>query len=122
MAKTPPVAGKKNSLKPPAAPKHAVPLFSDQNTPKFSKGCFWDMKMENIDFEEGKKYIISRVLSNGNSNDVLKLFDYYGIDTIKSEIVSIKYIDKKTLNYYSIMLNINKDKFRAYYNKAETWV
>jgi hypothetical protein len=92
------------------------------NKPDFSEGCFWDMKMENIDFEEGKKYIISRVLSNGNSNDVMKLFDYYGIDTIKSEIISIKYLDKKTLNYYSIMLNINKDHFRAYQNKAETWV
>ena len=78
--------------------------------------------MENINFEEGKKYIIGRVLSNGNSYDVMKLFDYYGIDTVKSEIVNVKYLDKKTLNYYSIMLNINKDKFRAYHNKAETWV
>ena len=92
------------------------------NTPDFSKGCFWDMKMENIDFEEAKKYIIGRVLSNGNSDDVMKLFDYYGIDTVKSEIVNVKYLDKKTLNYYSITLNINKDKFRAYHNKAETWV
>ena len=106
---------KKSSLKPHVARKRAKP-------PVFSKGCFWDMKMEDIDFEEAKKYIISRVLSNGNSDDVLKLFAYYGIDTIKSEIVSIKYLDKKTLNYYSIMLNINKNKFRAYHNKTKTWI
>jgi len=90
--------------------------------PAFSKGCFWDYDYDKLDMENCKKFIISRVLSRGSTGDEKMLFDYYGLNTIKTEIVKVNYLDKKILNYYSIVLDIDKEKFKAFYNKAETWI
>jgi hypothetical protein len=97
-------------------------IQSGINRPEFSKGCFWDYNFDKFDMEKSKTFIISRVLSRGNTRDEIKLFDYYGLETIKSEIVKIKYLNKKILNYYSIVLGIKKEDFRAFNNKAETWI
>jgi hypothetical protein len=92
--------------------------------PKFSDCCFWDYHYDkfNIDDCVTRKFIIGRVLSRGNTNDEKMLFEYYGIETIKEEIVKIRYLDKKILNYYSLILDIKKEYFRAFHNKADTWI
>jgi hypothetical protein len=95
---------------------------SGTNRPEFSKGCFWDYNYDKFDLEESKNFIIARILSRGNTEDEKKLFDYYGLEVIKNEIVKIRYLDKKILNYYSIVLGIEKENFRASKNKAETWI
>lgn len=97
-------------------------MQKNDQRPIFSKGCFWDYNFDKFDMQKSKSFIISRVLSRGNTEDESKLFDYYGLDIIKSEIVKINYLNKKILNYYSVVLGIEKENFRAFYNKAETWI
>lgn len=50
----------------------------------------------------------------GNLSDWKNLLDFYGIDRIKSEVVNIRYLDKKTLSYLSAVFNIKKEQFRCY--------
>ena len=50
----------------------------------------------------------------GNLSDWKNLLDFYGIDRIKSEVVNIRYLDKKTLSYLSAVFNIKKEHFRCY--------
>jgi hypothetical protein len=95
---------------------------SGAKRPEFSQGCFWDQDSSKLDYDDAKNYIITRILSRGNTEDEKKLFDYYGLEVIKNEIVKIRYLDKKILNYYSIVLGIKKEDFRAFKNKAETWI
>ena len=73
--------------------------------PQFSHQCFWDMDCDKLDFNKGKNYIISRVIQNGNDDDVIALFAYYGSNTIKEEVVKIRYLDAKTLNMMSLLTN-----------------
>jgi len=84
--------------------------------PVFSKGCFWDMDYEKLDLENSKNFIITRVVSHGGSSDEIELFAYYGWETIKEEVVKIRYLNKKILNYLSLLLDINKENFRCYKN------
>ena len=42
------------------------------------------------------------------------IFEYYGNESIKNTILDIKYFDKKTLNYLSIVFDISKEEFRCY--------
>ena len=86
-------------------------------TPRFSHQCFWDMDSDKLDFSKGRNYIISRVIQNGNYEDVKALFAYYGSNAIKEEVIKIRYLDDKTLNMMSLLFNIEKTKFRCFNNR-----
>ena len=88
------------------------------NNPEFSCCCFWDMDYKELDPEKDKNFIISRVVSRGGSNDEIELFRYYGWDTIKEEIIKIRYLNQKILNYLSLLFNIEKEKFRCFNNRS----
>ena len=87
------------------------------NIPQFSARCFWDQDYKKLDFENDRNYIIARVVSRGSSEDQKELFAYYGWRTIKEEVVKIKYLNKKILNWLSLLLEINKKSFRCYENR-----
>nr|AGS54002.1 hypothetical protein [uncultured bacterium contig00088] len=50
----------------------------------------------------------------GTENDEKMIFSYYGKDAIKECVLNIRYFDKKTLNYLSIVFDIPKEQFRCY--------
>jgi hypothetical protein len=50
----------------------------------------------------------------GTEKDTREVVRYYGIDTIKNEIVKIKVLDKKTVNYLSFTFDIPKGGFACY--------
>jgi hypothetical protein len=88
------------------------------NIPVFSKRCFWEQDYTKLDFNTGKKYIITRVVSYGSQDDYIELFNYYGWDIIKDEVVKINYLNKKILNFLSILFEIDKNEFKAYHNRG----
>jgi hypothetical protein len=81
---------------------------------KLSKYLFWDCNIERLDPNIDKKLILERVFSRGTENDEREAFNYYGKNVIKDTVLDIKYFDKKTLNYLSIVFNIPKEEFRCY--------
>jgi hypothetical protein len=86
--------------------------------PQFSSQCFWDMDYAKLDLETDKNFIIARVVSRGGSSDELELFKYYGWDIIKQEVIKIRYLNDKILNYLSFLLEIPKESFRCFTNKG----
>ena len=66
-----------------------------------------------LDPDIDKNLILERVFTRGTEDDEKAVFTYYGRDFIKNAIVNIKYFDKKTLNYLSIIFNIPKEEFRC---------
>jgi len=57
---------------------------------KFRKSIFWDTKIELIDFEKNKRFIIQRILERGNRREIKSLIKIYTLTTIKKEIRNIK--------------------------------
>ena len=92
-------------------------MVMESTYPVFSKRCFWEQNYEKLDFDKGKRYIITRVVSYGSHDDYIQLFNYYGWDVIKNEVIHIKYLNKKILNFLSILFEININTFRAYKNR-----
>ncbi len=78
------------------------------------KHLFWDMDIEQLDVEKNSVLIIERIFNRGDLDDIKMLFDYYGKERIKKEIVKAGFLDKKTLNFVSKFLNIPKTKFQCY--------
>jgi hypothetical protein len=82
--------------------------------PILSKFLFWDCNMESMDYIKRVNFVLERVFSMGTENDIREVVRYYGLDIIKNEIVKIKALDKKTINYLSFTFNIPKKKFVCY--------
>jgi len=81
---------------------------------RLSQYLFWDFDINMLDPNIDKKLILERVFSRGTENDEKEVFRYYGKNAIKDCILNIKYFDKKTLNYLSIVFNVSKEKFKCY--------
>ena len=79
-----------------------------------SRHLFWDYNVDMLDPNIDKMFILERVFTRGTESDEKEVFNYYGKNIIKDTILDVKYIDKKTLNYLSIILDIPKEKFKCY--------
>jgi hypothetical protein len=81
---------------------------------KLSKHLFWDYNISTLDPYIDRNLILERVFSRGTENDEKEVFNYYGKSVIKKSVLNIKYLDKRTLNYLSIILDISKENFGCY--------
>ena len=81
---------------------------------RLSQYLFWDCNVNMLDPNNDKKMIIERVFSQGTEKDEKEIFCFYGKETIKNTVLEIKYFNKKTLNYLSIVLNVPKENFKCY--------
>ena len=80
----------------------------------FTPALFWDTDINTISEEDHAGFIIQRVCMLGTWQDWQLLKSQYGIEKIKEELLQARYLDKKTLNYFSLILNVPKEKFRCY--------
>jgi hypothetical protein len=64
-----------------------------------------------------KQLIIERVISLGDLPDLKILLHFYGLETIRQEIIKAAYLDNKTLIWVSDFLDIPKTKFKCFQKK-----
>ncbi len=81
---------------------------------QYTSALFWDIDIKTLSEEDHAGFIIRRVCMLGTWQDWTLLKSHYGIDKIKSELLQARYLDYKTLNYFSLIFNIPKEKFRCY--------
>ena len=84
---------------------------------KISKSIFWDVKIENLDYDRNKEYIIKRVYTRGNQEDEIVLWKLYSYYTMRNIIPYLDDLDDITISYLSIIFNLKKEKFKCYGKK-----
>jgi hypothetical protein len=87
---------------------------NDDILSKLSTCLFWDYDTKNLDPNIDRNLILERVFTRGTEKDEKAIFAYYGNNAIRDAVLNIKYLDKKTLNYLSIIFNVSKEKFKCY--------
>ena len=78
------------------------------------KYLFWDIDFNSIDMDKHCRFIIERVITYGDLKDWNTLKKLYSLSTIKKEVVQIRSLDAKTLNFMSFIFDLPKQKFRCY--------
>lgn len=78
-----------------------------------SKGLFWDIDKDDLDFQEHSSYVIIRVAQRGSLEDYRKIEQFYGIELIKKALLNAPYLDEKTLSFFSFYLKVDKNEFRC---------
>jgi hypothetical protein len=89
-------------------------MEDDNILSKLSTYLFWDYDTKNLDPNIDRNLMLERVFTRGTEKDEKEVFAYYGNNTIRDTVLNIKYLDKKTLNYLSIIFNVSKKEFKCY--------
>lgn len=87
---------------------------------QLNKTHFWDVDITHMDASKHQKLIIERVMMYGNLEEIKLIKDFYGEDTVISTLCSLNYIDPKNLNFFSLLFDIPKTKFRCYTRRQLT--
>ncbi len=90
---------------------------------QLSDHLFWDVKRQEIEPTKHKRYIIIRTMDRGTSQDVRLVWDYYGAETIKDELLHAPSLHLKTISFFANQFHIPPEDFRAYHKNKElqTW-
>ena len=81
---------------------------------------FWDIDITNQEIIPTKRLIIERVFSLGTINEMISLLNFYGHEEVADVLCNITYLDPKTLNFVSVLLNKPKESFRCFIRKPLT--
>ena len=81
---------------------------------KLNKSTFWEYDIAKMNPEEDFYTIIPRIAMRGTYNEWLAMKKFYGDTRIKQVLKEERFLDKKTLHYFSILYNIPKEEFRCY--------
>ena len=79
-----------------------------------SKIAFWDVDSMQIDAEAQSLYVMQQVFNYGTWADYQALFQYYGKDRVRREIVKASQLDKKSLALLTLLLNLQLHDFECY--------
>lgn len=73
--------------------------------------------MQTMDAEKHAIFIIEHVLEYGSWNDILTLVRYYGTPQIKEAAVKAKFFLPDTVNFLSLVFNLNKEETACYISR-----
>lgn len=86
---------------------------------KLTKTLFWDTELKDIDIEKHRDFIIGRVLLYGDKKDFNEIKKMYSLPIIKKVATQTKNLDKKSLNFWSLIFNIPKNKFVCFPTRSQ---
>ena len=87
---------------------------TDNKIPEFSGRAFWDIDMNEIDYEKHAQYVIIKILDRGKYSDLTSLFKFYGKERIKRELINAEHLPQKILYFASTLYNINSEQFKCF--------
>lgn len=79
-----------------------------------SKRLFWDIDVKTLNPIKSKRIIIERIVTRGDIYHINQAITYYGKPVFVQEATLAGNLDKKTLNWLSIVLEIPKNQFLCY--------
>ena len=81
---------------------------------RFSKGLFWDIDENKLNYTKNAGQIIPRVFMRGTMEDILQVLRHYGKEKVKETLLNARYLDKLTLSFSAGIFNCKKEDFRCY--------
>jgi len=80
----------------------------------FTKGLFWDVPPEVLDWDRNRKQIVERVLTMGMWDDWVILRNVYSLQGIADIAKTLRCIDAVSLNFISLVSSTPIEEFRCY--------
>ncbi|MBN8858657.1 MAG: hypothetical protein J0H29_09730 [Sphingobacteriales bacterium] len=88
------------------------------NKPSLPRHLFWDQRYDDIDWTNGYRSIIARVIERGNQEDWEEMLHFYGrpkvVNALKNEI---KYLPDYAIEDVCSYFNLRKEQLLCYNRK-----
>ncbi len=72
---------------------------------------FWDVSVNELNFDKHRIFIISRILNEGNHRAVAWLFDVYDRETIKGAVKTSRSLSLKTARCWQNYFDLKEEEF-----------
>ena len=82
--------------------------------PVFEKRIFWDVNLEQIDYDAKANFVIERVFERGDVEDIRQCRRYYGDEKVAYALLHAKYLPLQTLYFASAIIDKPLIEFRCY--------
>jgi hypothetical protein len=87
---------------------------------ELNKSTFWDVNLSSLDLQQNASFIIERVFQEGYFSEIQEIIKFYNYEFVLETLKNASWLDNKTLNFCSILFNINIKEFRCYTKKQST--
>jgi hypothetical protein len=102
------------------------PSTINKERPNLKSRLFWDQRYEDIDWQEGSRGVIERVLVWGNDEEYEELIRFYGRERIVQALTKeYSYIPKYMMEHVAAYFGLNQEDFTIYKRrlvKKSTWI
>ena len=82
--------------------------------PIFEKRIFWDVDFDRIDYDGKANWVIERVFSRGDVEDIRQCRRYYGDEKVTSALLGAKYLPEHRIHLASAVIDKPLEEFRCY--------
>ncbi len=82
--------------------------------PVLAKRIFWDVNFERIDYDAKASWVIERVFSRGDVEDIRQYRRYYGDEKVTAVLLNAKYLLLHTIHFASAVIDKPINEFRCY--------
>lgn len=94
-----------------------IEIKNDRGKMSLRDTLFWDIDLAKINANSSRILIVERILTRGNMTEFKQLIRFYSLPELKQIVVSIGYIDGRSLNFIAGYLNIPKQDFLCFRKK-----
>ena len=90
--------------------------FEKYKDAEFDKRLLWEFKVdENFEWENMKNLVVKRTIELGKKEDYYAVFNMYGgIDNVKNIIKNIEFLNRKDMNFVSVVFGIKLEELKCY--------
>ncbi|RFZ85625.1 hypothetical protein DYU05_08525 [Mucilaginibacter terrenus] len=85
--------------------------------PALSKQAFWDVDMNNIDYEKHAVHIVEKVIERGKTEDFDNLLKYYGFDKVAKLALQANWLSDISINFCCTLFKVHPTDFKCYEKK-----
>jgi len=82
--------------------------------PIFEKRIFWDVNFELIDYDAKANWVIERVFSRGDVEDIRQCRRYYGDEKVTAALLNAKFLPEHRMHLASAVIDKPINEFRCY--------
>jgi hypothetical protein len=75
---------------------------------------FWGVNVADIDLEKHRASVIERITTRGRFDEFKAMVRFYGRECVKNTLLNVRYLDKRTLSYCSLIFDVPITEFRCY--------
>ncbi len=85
--------------------------------PVLTKQAFWDVDMNNIDYEKHARFVVEKVIEKGTERDFLNTVKFYGFDRVKNLALQALWLSDISINFCCTLFKVKPTDFKCYEKK-----